>query len=66
MECYCIDEDSCVEFYSKRVKTDTDNHNHVLRNQIPDLIRDAYDFDEKTETHDVEYKPAKPLPHFNE
>jgi len=32
--------------YSKRIKTDVQNHNHILRCQMPDLIRDAYNFDE--------------------
>jgi hypothetical protein len=31
---------------SKRMKIDVQNHNHVLRSQMPDLIKDAYDFDE--------------------
>lgn len=41
-----LDEDSCKGICSKRLKTDIQNHNHVYRCQVPDLIRDAYDFDE--------------------
>lgn len=28
------------------MKTVTQNHNHVLKCQMPDVIRDTYDFDE--------------------
>ncbi|VVC28270.1 Hypothetical protein CINCED_3A015619 [Cinara cedri] len=46
------DEDSFMAFDSKRMKTDTEN--------MPDLIRDAYDFDENIENHDVEqYKSVE-------
>jgi len=44
---YCLDEDSYAGLDSKRLKSDVQSHNHIiLRNQMPDLIRDAYAIDE--------------------
>lgn len=44
---YCLDEDSYMGLDSKRLKSDVQSHNHIiLRNQMPDLIRDAYAIDE--------------------
>ncbi|XP_025415356.1 N-acetyltransferase ESCO2 isoform X2 [Sipha flava] len=40
------DNESYTPMASKRMKIDVQNHNHVLRSQMPDLIKDAYDFDE--------------------
>lgn len=42
-----LDEDSCMDIYSKRLKANVENHN-VFRSQMPDLIRDAYGFDENS------------------
>lgn len=41
-----LDEDLCKVMCPKRLKTDVQNYNYVSRCQMPDLIRDAYDFDE--------------------
>lgn len=38
------DEDSSIGLDSKRLKSDV--HNHILKSQMPDLIRDAYVIDE--------------------
>lgn len=43
---YFSGEDECMNICSKRMKTDIQNHNHIQQSQMPDLIRDAYDFDE--------------------
>lgn len=40
------EEDECMNIVSKRMKTDIQNHNNILRCQMPDLIKDACDFDE--------------------
>ncbi|XP_025206358.1 N-acetyltransferase ESCO1-like [Melanaphis sacchari] len=39
------DEDSCMELDPKRLKSNIQNHNNILRCQMPDLIRDAYAID---------------------
>lgn len=46
-----LDEESHMDMYSKRMKTNNQNQNHVLRCQMPDLIKDAYDFDENNSTN---------------
>lgn len=46
---------------SKRMKTDVQNHNHIPRCQMPDLIKDAYDFDEnyvENQCHSAYSSPA--------
>lgn len=40
------EEDECMNKVSKRMKIGIQNHNNILRCQMPDLIRDACDFDE--------------------
>ncbi|XP_060843554.1 N-acetyltransferase ESCO1-like [Rhopalosiphum padi] len=40
------DEDSCIGLDSKRLKSNLQSHNNILRYHMPDLIRDAYVNDE--------------------
>jgi len=40
-----LDDKPCINLNSKRMKTDVQNH-YALKNQMPDLIKDAYDFNE--------------------
>lgn len=58
--------DTETPMVSKRMKTGVQNQNHVLSCQMPDLIKDAYDFDENYVENQYHSAYSSPSTHPNE
>lgn len=47
-----------MDAYTKRMKTDVENRNYALRCQMPDLVKDAYGFDENSISENDSYSSS--------
>ncbi|XP_050434387.1 N-acetyltransferase ESCO1 [Adelges cooleyi] len=54
------DASECFKTSNKRIKTDEETQNHVLKCEMPDLIKDAYSFDESQEVQENPFSKYTP------